>query len=131
LPYSILSGVIEHLVGSPSGWLLVLGFFPLATTAVGSLVGGGLVRRLTSGLLYVVNPFVLERLYAGHIAFLYGYALLPLLVRSATRARTAQGVRRLEPAVWIALAGGMSVHFLWIGAFVVAVAVGGRRPRPA
>lgn len=34
--------------------------------------------RITAATFYVVNPFVYERFFAGHIWFLLGYAILPV-----------------------------------------------------
>ena len=52
---------------------LVAAFFSIATTAV---------ARLGAGLLYAVNPFVFECLFAGQLCIVLGYALMPLGVRA-------------------------------------------------
>ena len=73
---------------------------------MGRLVGGRQWARLGAATLFAVNPFVFQRLYAGHIALLLGYALLPLVVRSMVRAVDNRGVARLTPVLWMALLTG-------------------------
>ena len=128
MPLAVAMGVASHLFGSAATWLPIAAFFPIATTAMSRLVGGSLWARLGTGTLYAVNPFVFQRLYAGHIALLLGYALLPLVVRSMVHAIDAYGPARLTPVLWMALLTGMSPHFAWICAVVlVAVVVCHRR----
>jgi hypothetical protein len=128
MPLAVAMGVASHFLGSAATWLPIVAFFPIATTAMSRLVGGSLWARLGAGTLYAVNPFVFQRLYAGQIALLLGYALLPFVVRSMVRAVDARGPARLTPVLWMALLTGMSPHFAWICAVVlVAVVVCHRR----
>jgi len=121
LPISLLVGVLAHAVGAAITWLPILIFFPVATFAAGRLTGGRPIARLSAGLLYSVNPFVLDRLFAGHIGFLIGYALLPLAVASLLEAPTQRIGRSLAPVLWVAVLIGCSVHFAWIAAVVAIV----------
>jgi hypothetical protein len=83
-----------------------------------------IISRFAAILLYCVNPFVFDRLFAGQIAFLFGYALLPYVVSSLVRAHRRRGVQSLTPALFIAAAAGCSIQFTWIGAIlVVATAI--------
>jgi hypothetical protein len=95
-------------------------FFPLAMTGAARLLRtAGLAARLGAALFYSVNPFVFDRLYAGQLGLLLGYALLPFVVRALLDA--AQEPRRLgRAACWTAAEVVMSEHFAWI---LVPVAV--------
>ena len=56
-----------------------------------------LPARLGAGLFYAVNPFVFDRLYAGQLGVLLGYALLPFAVDAlldAARKPAPCGARR-------------------------------------
>ena len=131
MPLAVAMGVASHLFGSAATWLPIAAFFPIATTAMSRLVGGSLWARLGTGTLYAVNPFVFQRLYAGHIALLLGYALLPLVVRSMVHAFDNRGPARLTPVLWMALVTGMSPHFAWICAVVLLAVVVCHRRRLA
>jgi hypothetical protein len=106
LPLVLVVGHLTHLVGSVGTWIPIAAFFPIATVSMGRLVGGRQWARLGAATLFAVNPFVFQRLYAGHIALLLGYALLPLVVRSMVRAVDNRGVARLTPVLWMALLTG-------------------------
>lgn len=96
-------------------WLpIALGVFA-AGVSMGRLVGGPLPRQVPAGVLYAVNPLVFERIYAGQVAFLLAYGLLPLAVASLLRAQDADSwARRLRPALWITALVGFAAHFAWI-----------------
>ena len=128
LPLVLVVGLLTHLVGSAGTWIPIAVFFPIATVSMGRLVGGRQWARLGAATLFAVNPFVFQRLYAGHIALLLGYALLPLVVRSMVRAVDNRGVARLTPVLWMALLTGMSPHFAWVcGVLLLAVVLAHRR----
>jgi hypothetical protein len=129
VPVAVAVGVVSHLLGPATTWLLIAAFFPLATTAMSRLVGGSMWARLGAGTLYAVNPFVFQRLFAGQIAFLLGYALVPLFVRSLVRAVDTRGFRKLSPVLWMALLTAMSPHFAWICAVLLFAVVACHRPR--
>lgn len=124
VPLSVAMGALDHLVGAPATWFPVAVFFPLATVSMSKLVGGPLLTRLGAATLYAVNPFVFQRLYAGQIALLLGYSLLPLVLASMVRAVHRQGIGRYSPVLWMALLTAMSPHFAWIcGVMLMAVVV--------
>lgn len=111
-------------------WLPVLAAIVVACTAAGALVGGPPGRRIPAGALYAVNPFVFERAYAGQVAFLLGYALLPLAVRSLLRAESAPTwAGRLRPALWFTLLVALAPHFAWLLGVVCAVMLAVSRRR--
>ena len=76
---------LYSLFGSVISWLLLFLFFPLATFSIGKLVGGNHWARIAAGTLFVLNPFVFNRIYVGHIPLLLGYALLPLAIKTALK----------------------------------------------
>jgi hypothetical protein len=81
-----------------------------------------------AGTLYAVNPFVYERLMAGHLYLLAAYAIAPFLIVSAVRfvrepgARTATSLAAFTVAIaWT------SLHYLVMALFLVLACVGLRR----
>jgi hypothetical protein len=130
LPLYMILVVASHGVGGAVTWLPIVLFFPVAVFSIGRLVPGRQVAGLSAGLLYCVNPFVFDRIAAGHIGFLTGYAVLPLAVASIVQAPDRRSARRLDPVLWIAILAGCSIHFVWIAAVVVLVVVIQRRLAP-
>ncbi len=119
VPFAAVSVATIGLLGSAASWLLLALAFPVAGLGVGRLVPLGPIARVAAGLLYCVNPFVFDRIYVGHIAFLVGYAVLPWVFASLVAAsRHAKG--RVTPVLWIALIISCSIHFAWL--VVIAVA---------
>ena len=129
MPFRILTQVLRGAFGSQAtAWILVLAFFPLAASGVSALAGGGRARRHVAALVMVANPFVLERLHAGHVAFLLVVGLLPWLAASAVHARRLDKRFAVRPAGWFALATAISPHAAFLGGTILlAVAV---LPRP-
>lgn len=94
-------------------WLPVFLFFPIAMAAMARLVKGPLIAGLAAGLLYTVNPFVFDRIFAGQIAFLLGYAVLPLALHALHTA--ANATRAVPLAVcWSGVTVALDEHFAWI-----------------
>jgi hypothetical protein len=131
-----LAAGVHTVAGAAVGWLVPaivlmvagLGGAHLASTVTGSRA------RLPTLLVGVTaalwNPFVHERLYAGQIAVLLGYALLPWLL--AASIRVVRELRRGEsdpltpaqliPAGLWGLMIASSVHFAVIGGIAIAAA---------
>ena len=120
LPFGLVVRTLNGVVGAPATWLSVACFFPLATVSMGRLVRASTPARLAAATLFAVNPFVFQRLYAGQIALLLGYALLPLAARSLVTAVDRRGLQRYTPILWLALLTGFSPHFAWICAVLLA-----------
>lgn len=106
--------------GAMVSWLTVWVALFLAVVFAARATPGGPVAKCISGSFYCVNPFVFERVYAGQIFVLMGYAVLPLVATSLVRSFKEQGRRRLSAAVWITLDGAISIHFVWIGMVLLA-----------
>ena len=118
---SVGFGAIGRVVGPALTWLVVLAVFVVGSLGVSRLAGGSRWARLPAAALYCVNPFVFNRLYAGHLALLLGYALLPFAVASALRAAGHRGAAALAPALWWAVLTALSPHYAWIYGAVVLV----------
>lgn len=134
--------VLVRVIGEAATWLSLFAVFPIASVGVGRLTGGRLWPRLAAAALYCVNPWVFNRIYAGHLTLLLGYALLPFAVSSALKAtnparRPLLSVRGWEvptsaigPALWWAVLAAFAPHYAWIyGVVLVSVAMVTRRRR--
>jgi len=121
LPLAIAFSLVDRLLGQAGSAVPAVVFFPLATTGAARLLRtAGLPARLGAGLFYAVNPFVFDRLYAGQLEVLLGYALLPFAVAALLDA--AEHPHRVARAAgWSAATVMMSEHFAWI---LVPVTVG-------
>lgn len=141
LTTGVLGGVIMTLLVRGAGeavtWAVLLAFFPVAALGAGRLVGVARPVRaagawlwgpLAAATLYCVNPWVFNRIYAGQLALLAGYALLPFAVASALKATENLELRRpvgwIGPVLWWAALTAISPHYVWIyGVVLVAVVV--------
>ena len=123
VPLMFAFGFLDHLFGQSGSVVPAAVFFPLATTGAARLVRTALLpARLGAGLFYAVNPFVFDRLYAGQLGLLLGYALLPFTVIALLdAAREPHHVGRA--ACWAGATVVMSEHFAWILAPVVTAIV--------
>jgi hypothetical protein len=114
VPFAIGSGLLDRLLGQAGSVVPVAVFFPLATTGAARIVRTAVLpARLGAGLFYAVNPFVFDRLYAGQLGVLLGYALLPFAVTALLDA-AAEPHRIGRAACWAAATVMMSEHFAWI-----------------
>ncbi|GIE50500.1 hypothetical protein [Actinoplanes nipponensis] len=129
LPYRLATQVLREAVGpGATSWLMILLYFPLAAGGVSALVRGGRLRRYPAALFVCCNPFVVERIQAGHVPFLVSVALLCWLLASALHARRRGHWFAARPAGWYALAMAVGPHAAWLGgAGLLAVAL---LPRP-
>lgn len=130
VPLAICFHLVDHLLGQAGSVVPAAVFFPLATTGAARLVRTAVLpARLGAGFFYAVNPFVFDRLYAGQLGLLLGYALLPFAVTAFLDA--AREPHRLSRAAcWAGVTVMMSEHFAWI-LVPVTVAIIVTRPRRA
>jgi hypothetical protein len=114
LPLTIGFGLLDRLLGQAGSVVPAAVFFPLATTGAARLLRTAVLpARIGAGLFYAVNPFVFDRLYAGQLGVLLGYALLPFAVAALLDA--AQEPHRVgRAACWAGATVMMSEHFAWI-----------------
>ncbi len=130
VPLAIGFRLLDRLLGQAGSVVPAAVFFPLATTGAARLVRTAVLpARLGAGFFYAVNPFVFDRLYAGQLGVLLGYALLPFAVTALTDA--AQEPHRVgRAACWAGVTVMMSEHFAWILVPVTAAIIV-TRPRRA
>jgi hypothetical protein len=114
VPFAIGCALLDRILGQAGSVVPAVIFFPLATTGAARLLRTAVLpARLGAGLFYAVNPLVFDRLYAGQLGVLLGYALLPFAVDALLNAaERPHGVARA--ASWSAAAVMMSEHFAWI-----------------
>lgn len=135
LPVRLLLAGFQALVGGPlaqTGFLF--GFLTLAGIGMYRLVPGeNAWAKYAAGTFYAANPFVYQRLVAGHWGLLLGYALLPFALRALRNQLAAPSLRgALWLAAWWLACTMASAHFLFIFGLVFTVAlVIGLLARPA
>lgn len=123
LPALVLT-VLVRVVGPPATWVPLLVVFPVAAAGAGRLAAGRRPARLAAATLYCANPWVFNRIYAGHLTLLLGYALLPFAVRSALGAAERGPAGVLGPVLWWAVLTALSPHYAWIFGLVLVAAAG-------
>jgi hypothetical protein len=131
----LLTGTVQTALGAAVGWLpfalalvaLGLGASRLVTIVDdgrgrGPLLGPATLARLAAATAAVWNPFVYDRLYAGHLNVLLGCALLPYLVHAAVAARSrlrAGWSAAVPTAAWWWAATAVTLHLFWVGLVLV------------
>jgi hypothetical protein len=105
------------------GKALIVGVLGTAgITAYHALPIGGFAPRAAAALIYMVNPFVYDRLAYGQLTVLAGYAVLPLVASAIRQLMLEPGIRRaLEAAAVLALIGILDVHVAIIAATLSGV----------
>ena len=102
-----------------TSWLIVLLPFPIAAAGAAHLMRMGRLPSYAAALAAVCTPVIVDRVMAGHVAYLLGISLLPWLLSSALNARTQQRWFSARTAGWYALAIAVSPHMAWIGGVVL------------
>jgi hypothetical protein len=127
LPLQMVLPLFERVIGSLVTWLPVALAFPLAAISAGRLLrhlGAGQVGMVAGGLLYCVNPWVLDRIAVGHVALLLGYAVFPWFVVLVVRDLGRDWRAAVKAGLLLALLIGASIHWLWIAGLFLVVAAG-------
>lgn len=106
-------------------WVASFGMWRLANGMYARLSSSSIASPLAylSGLLYIMNPYVMDRLWAGHWRVLAGYALLPFLVRWIIvyiNSKGQTGVYRL--GILYAVLPTLSLHW-WFMCSLIALPV--------
>lgn len=108
------------------GKVLVISIF--VTAGLGAyfcVPGGPFIARAAAALVYMVNPFVYDRLAYGQLTVLAGYAVLPFVALAVRRLIIAPDVRQaLVAAGTLALVGILDIHMALIAAVLSGVLVG-------
>lgn len=116
---SVVTSFLNGLLGSAVTWILIFIFFPIATVGAGRLAGRSHWTRISAGVLYAVNPFVFNRIYAGHLPLLLAYALMPYATKAIIKSVSSSLHRWPLPALWWAGLTAISPHFAWIFGLVI------------
>ncbi len=129
LPWQTYAVAVQFLLVALCGvvnglalWIALLEFLA-AAGCVAMLAGFGVTSwpaRFTAAFFYALSPVVFTRIAAGHLAYLLGYALLPLIVALARRVVERPDAMR---AVLLGVALGLAasqIQFLVIAWFAIA-----------
>ncbi|MGV1003896.1 MAG: hypothetical protein ACOYEV_03815 [Candidatus Nanopelagicales bacterium] len=121
MPFRVGTALLRGWLGADvTAWLIVLAFFPIAASGIAAAAGGPRLRAYPAVALFCLNPFVLDRLRAGHVTVLLGVAALPWLFTLARDAKAANRLLAVRPALTFALAVSVSAHAAWLGGAVLA-----------
>lgn len=129
--FGIVISTLVHIFGSVMTWLPIFFFFPLACFSISRVVRGNLVAQLAAGLFFSINPFVVDRIYAGQLGLLYGYLLLPVLFNAVAKWLNQEKPKIIPLALILTLMISIDVHYAWIGGLIIAVGVGIGIRKPA
>lgn len=120
MPFRIATQGLRHVFGSAvTAWLVILIFFPLAAGGIAAATRGTRWRVYPAVFLFLVNPFVVDRIRAGHVSTLLCLALLPWIFTASAHARKQNKLIAVRPALWYALAMAISPHAAWLGGTVI------------
>jgi hypothetical protein len=108
------------------GWLRLLPFVllaPLGWLGFRRLLGPNVVAVAAATTLFVINPWTDDRMSAGQVYLIVGYALLPLLA-SMLLARSANPLTHaVLTGLLIALLIALAPHFIFVTGLLVVVAL--------
>lgn len=120
MPFRLATQALRTLVGpAATAWLVIAIFFPLAAGGIAAATRGSRWRVYPAVLLFLCNPFVVDRVRAGHVSTLLCLALLPWIFTASAHARKQDKWLAVRPALWYALAMAVSPHAAWLGGAVV------------
>ena len=117
---ALFLGLFRLLPWGPVRLLPLLLVPALAAWGFARLFRGRSLEVIAATTLYVVNPFTYERMLAGQIYFVLGYALLPLFLSVLTSASTGLG-SSVAAGLLLALLVALAPHFVFIGGLLVLV----------
>jgi hypothetical protein len=130
MPWRLGIGALRELVGPQvTAWLVVLLPFPIAAAGAAHLVRMGRLPSYVAALAAVSTPLIVDRVLAGHVAFLLGLSLLPWLLSSALNARAQNRWFSARTAGWFAVSIAVSPHQAWLGGVVLLIVTVLPRPR--
>jgi hypothetical protein len=108
------------------GWLRLLPFVvfaPLVWTGFRRLLGPRTLAVAAATILFVVNPWTDDRMSAGQVYLIVGYALLPLLTSMLFTRKARPFTHAVLTGLLIALLIALAPHFIFIAGVLVAVAL--------
>ncbi len=116
MPFRLATQALRNLIGSAAtSWTVILIFFPLAAGGIAAATRGSRWRVYPAVIFFLCNPFVVDRVRAGHVSVLLALALLPWIFTAAVHARKQNKWFAVRPALWFALAISISPHAAWLG----------------
>ncbi len=120
MPWRLGVEAMRQIFGpAATSWLIVLLPFPIAAAGAAHLVRMGRLPSYAAALMATCTPLIVDRVMAGHVAYLLGLSLLPWLLSSALNARTQQRWFSARTAGWFALAIAISPHMAWLGGMIL------------
>ena len=120
MPFRIATQTLRHLVGpAATAWLMIAIYFPIAAGGIAAATRGSRWRVYPAVLLFLCNPFVVDRIRAGHVSMLLCLALLPWIFTASAHARKQNKLFAVRPALWYALAMAISPHAAWLGGTII------------
>ena len=120
MPWRLGVEFLRTVVGPPAAaWLIVLIPFPIAAAGAAHLVRMGRLPSYAAALTATCTPVIVDRVTAGHVAYLLGLSFLPWLLSSALNARTQRRWFSARTAGWYALSIAVSPHMAWLGGVVL------------
>jgi hypothetical protein len=90
----------------------LVAYVPIAGLGLYRLFGRRALPTVAATTLFVINPFTLDRFFAGQAYILLGYALLPLAVWLATKEPTWRS--GVSFGLIFSLQAAFSIHFVFI-----------------
>jgi hypothetical protein len=118
---ALLLGLFRLAPWSAVKLLPLLLLAPLAAWGFYRLLRRRPLSTIGATLLFVVNPFVYERVLGGQIYFVAGYALLPLLL--SLLLADSGGLRAaIGAGILVSLQIALSPHFVFIGGMLLVAA---------
>ncbi len=123
-PIETLLALLSTVLGGEwTGKLLIFTtLFLAALSAFVCLPMGGFLPRASASLIYLLNPFVWDRLHYGEVFLLTGYAVMPWAVRTAQRLIEKPRVSRgVGTAIWIVAISSLAVHLLLIFGLITLI----------
>lgn len=121
LVFQVVLYPIFHLLGDYATSLIIIAIFPIAAIAIASLVGGSFWTKISAAVFYCVNPFVYDRIYAGQLSLIFGYAILPFVVKSLFAQGELSRTRWIKTGLWWVALISCAPHFVWIFGVVFGV----------
>ena len=121
-PLVLFDNLSSHVFGQKASIFEIFVFLIVASISMSKLLGGSRLQHLSASLFFCINPFVFDRLYVGQIGVLFGYAFLPLAIKSLIDARGTWSLRAwVRVGLWWVVLISCGPHFAWIFAVPVAV----------
>lgn len=126
-PLTDLIHIFDTVSVTHGAVIALLAFFLLAGVASANLIDGTLLAKLSGEALYLLNPWVMNRIYVGQLGILFAYAMLPLLLKQVLRAQKLTDeddansyTAWLTAGIALGVTAVFSTPFLWLGIAVLA-----------